>query len=46
MKVMRCDHGNCVKLDVCKLRPLPQHLEGTFALECSLTGIRLYTHAL
>lgn len=42
-KVMRCDHGNTVKLDINKLQPLPQHLVGSFALECTLTDIRLDT---
>uniref|UniRef100_A0A3Q3XBP1 Tudor domain-containing protein n=1 Tax=Mola mola TaxID=94237 RepID=A0A3Q3XBP1_MOLML len=39
-EVKRCDHGNTVKLDVSKLRPLPSSLMGSFALECTLTDIR------
>ncbi|XP_054643204.1 RING finger protein 17 [Dunckerocampus dactyliophorus] len=40
VEVKRCDHGNKVKLDLGNLRPLPSSLEGSFALECSLTDIR------
>ncbi|XP_049584527.1 RING finger protein 17 isoform X2 [Syngnathus scovelli] len=39
-EVMRCDHGNKVKLHVSNLQPLPASLEGSFALECSLTDIK------
>ncbi|XP_019736348.1 RING finger protein 17 [Hippocampus comes] len=39
-EVMRCDHGNKVKLHVSNLRPLSASLEGSFALECSLTDIK------
>ncbi|XP_035531967.1 RING finger protein 17 isoform X2 [Morone saxatilis] len=39
-EVMRCDHGNTVKLHVSNLRPLPSSLIGSFALECTLTDIR------
>ncbi|KAM8749037.1 RING finger protein 17 isoform 2-T3 [Acanthopagrus schlegelii] len=39
-EVMRCDHGNTVKLHVSNLRPLPPSLIGSFALECTLTDIR------
>ncbi|XP_057707623.1 RING finger protein 17 isoform X1 [Corythoichthys intestinalis] len=39
-EVKRSDHGNKVKLHVSSLRPLPASLEGSFALECSLTDIR------
>ncbi|XP_032385352.1 RING finger protein 17 [Etheostoma spectabile] len=40
VEVMRCDHGNMVKLDVSCLRPLPLSLKGSLALECTLTDIR------
>ncbi|XP_059198689.1 RING finger protein 17 isoform X2 [Centropristis striata] len=39
-EVMRCDHGNTVKLHVSNLRPLPLSLTGSLALECTLTDIR------
>ncbi|XP_045910588.1 RING finger protein 17 isoform X2 [Micropterus dolomieu] len=39
-EVMRCDHGNTVKLHINNLRPLPPSLKGTLALECTLTDIR------
>ncbi|XP_075961117.1 RING finger protein 17 [Anarhichas minor] len=39
-EVMRCDHGNKVKLHVSNLRTLPLSLTGSLALECSLTDIR------
>ncbi|XP_044072779.1 RING finger protein 17 isoform X2 [Siniperca chuatsi] len=39
-EVMRCDHGNTVKLHVSNLRPLPSSLMGSLALECTLTNIR------
>ncbi|KAM3608198.1 uncharacterized protein V6R79_020824 [Siganus canaliculatus] len=39
-EVMRCDHGNKVKVHVNSLRPLPSALMGSFALECTLTDIR------
>lgn len=39
-QVMRCDHGNKVKLPVGNLRPLPSSLTGSLALECALTDIR------
>ncbi|XP_031169903.1 RING finger protein 17 [Sander lucioperca] len=39
-EVMRCDHGNTVKLDISCLRPLPLSLTGSLALECTLTDIR------
>ncbi|XP_068593149.1 RING finger protein 17 [Cebidichthys violaceus] len=39
-EVMRCDHGNKVKLHVSNLRMLPLSLTGSLALECSLTDIR------
>ncbi|XP_040913538.1 RING finger protein 17 [Toxotes jaculatrix] len=39
-EVMRCDHGNTVKLHTSHLRPLPSSLMGCFALECTLTDIR------
>nr|XP_033473084.1 RING finger protein 17 [Epinephelus lanceolatus]XP_033473085.1 RING finger protein 17 [Epinephelus lanceolatus] len=39
-EVMRCDHGNTVKLEVSNLRPLPSSLRGSLALECTLTNIR------
>ncbi|XP_068185865.1 RING finger protein 17 [Antennarius striatus] len=39
-EVMRCDHGNKVKVPVSDLRPLPSSLMGSFALECTLTNIR------
>ncbi|KAM8854806.1 RING finger protein 17 [Spinachia spinachia] len=39
-EVMRCDHGNKVKLPVGNLRPLPSSLTGSLALECTLTDIR------
>ncbi|XP_070694705.1 RING finger protein 17 [Pempheris klunzingeri] len=39
-EVMRCDHGNKVKLDVSNLRPLPSSLIGSLTLECTLTDIR------
>ncbi|XP_040057950.2 RING finger protein 17 isoform X1 [Gasterosteus aculeatus] len=40
IQVMRCDHGNKVKLPVGNLRPLPSSLTGSLALECALTDIR------
>ncbi|KAL6100378.1 rnf17 [Pungitius sinensis] len=39
-EVMRCDHGNKVKLPVGNLRPLPSFLTGSLALECTLSDIR------
>ncbi|XP_070770407.1 RING finger protein 17 [Enoplosus armatus] len=39
-EVMRCDHGNKVKLHISNLRPLPPSLIGSLALECTLTDIR------
>ncbi|XP_071337551.1 RING finger protein 17 [Trachinotus anak] len=39
-EVIRCDHGNKVKLHVSNLRPLPTSLMGSLALECTLTDIR------
>ncbi|XP_027147115.1 RING finger protein 17 isoform X2 [Larimichthys crocea] len=39
-ELMRCDHGNTVKLHVCNLRTLPSSLMGSLALECTLSGIR------
>uniref|UniRef100_A0A4W6DQE7 Ring finger protein 17 n=1 Tax=Lates calcarifer TaxID=8187 RepID=A0A4W6DQE7_LATCA len=39
-EVIRCDHGNTVKLHTSNLRPLPSSLMGSLALECTLTGIR------
>nr|XP_046259663.1 RING finger protein 17 isoform X1 [Scatophagus argus] len=39
-EVMRCDHGNMVKVHVSSLRLLPSSLIGSFALECTLTDIR------
>ncbi|XP_074550284.1 RING finger protein 17 [Halichoeres trimaculatus] len=39
-EVKRCDHGNIVKVHVSNLRPLPQNLIGSLALECTLTNIR------
>ncbi|XP_040005066.1 RING finger protein 17 isoform X2 [Xiphias gladius] len=39
-EVIRCDHGNTVKLHVGDLRPLPSSLIGSLALECTLTDIR------
>ncbi|XP_034549440.1 RING finger protein 17 isoform X2 [Notolabrus celidotus] len=39
-EVMRCDHGSKVKVHVSSLRPLPQYLIGSLALECTLTDIR------
>ncbi|XP_034417580.1 RING finger protein 17 [Cyclopterus lumpus] len=39
-QVMRCDHGNEVKLHVSDLRPLLSSLTGSLALECTLTDIR------
>ncbi|XP_077392521.1 RING finger protein 17 [Festucalex cinctus] len=39
-EVMRCDHGNKVKLHISNLRTLSASLEGSFALECSLTDIK------
>ncbi|XP_062420866.1 RING finger protein 17 [Pungitius pungitius] len=40
IEVMRCDHGNKVKLPVGNLRPLPSFLTGSLALECTLSDIR------
>ncbi|XP_067460458.1 RING finger protein 17 isoform X1 [Thunnus thynnus] len=39
-EVIRCDHGNKVKLHISNLRPLPSSLIGSLALECTLTDIR------
>ncbi|KAG7240408.1 hypothetical protein INR49_026979 [Caranx melampygus] len=39
-EVIRCDHGNKVKLHVSNLRLLPVSLIGSLALECTLTDIR------
>uniref|UniRef100_A0A8D3A412 Tudor domain-containing protein n=1 Tax=Scophthalmus maximus TaxID=52904 RepID=A0A8D3A412_SCOMX len=39
-EVIRCDHGNKVKLHISNLRPLPSSLKGSLALECTLTDIR------
>ncbi|XP_046903761.1 RING finger protein 17 [Hypomesus transpacificus] len=39
-QVLRCDFGNKVKLHVTHLRPLLPHLEGSLALECTLTNVR------
>ncbi|XP_068428378.1 RING finger protein 17 isoform X2 [Clinocottus analis] len=39
-EVIRCDHGNKVKLHVNDMRPLPFSLMGSLALECTLTDIR------
>uniref|UniRef100_A0A3B4Y300 Ring finger protein 17 n=1 Tax=Seriola lalandi dorsalis TaxID=1841481 RepID=A0A3B4Y300_SERLL len=39
-EVIRCDHGNKVKLHVSNLKPLPTSLMGSLALECTLTDIR------
>ncbi|XP_068602714.1 RING finger protein 17 [Brachionichthys hirsutus] len=39
-EVVRCDHGNKVKVPVGDLLPLPPSLVGSFALECTLTDIR------
>ncbi|XP_051260855.1 RING finger protein 17 [Dicentrarchus labrax] len=39
-EVIRCDHGNTVKLHVSNLRLLPSSLIGSLALECTLTDIR------
>ncbi|XP_022595844.1 RING finger protein 17 [Seriola dumerili] len=39
-EVIRCDHGNKVKLHVSNLQPLPTSLMGSLALECTLTDIR------
>ncbi|KAM9850619.1 RING finger protein 17 [Aulostomus maculatus] len=40
VEVIRCDHGNKVKVPVSNLRPLPSSLMGSMALECTLTDIR------
>ncbi|XP_010795562.1 RING finger protein 17-like, partial [Notothenia coriiceps] len=39
-EVLRCDHGNKVKIHISDLRPLRPSLTGALALECSLTDIR------
>ncbi|XP_008326680.1 RING finger protein 17 [Cynoglossus semilaevis] len=39
-EVIRCDHGNKVKLHINNLRLLPGSLVGALALECTLTDIR------
>ncbi|XP_058476020.1 RING finger protein 17 isoform X2 [Solea solea] len=39
-EVIRCDHGNVVKIDIRNLRPLSPSLVGSLALECTLTDIR------
>uniref|UniRef100_A0A665V3T4 Ring finger protein 17 n=1 Tax=Echeneis naucrates TaxID=173247 RepID=A0A665V3T4_ECHNA len=40
VEVMRCDHGNKVKLHTSTLRLLPTSMIGSLALECTLTDIR------
>ncbi|XP_034002342.1 RING finger protein 17 isoform X2 [Trematomus bernacchii] len=39
-EVLRCDHGNKVKINISDLRPLHPSLTGALALECTLTDIR------
>ncbi|XP_072300260.1 RING finger protein 17 [Eucyclogobius newberryi] len=39
-EVIRCDHGNKVKLHMSGLLPLPPELVGSLALECTLCNIR------
>ncbi|KAI4806017.1 hypothetical protein KUCAC02_010609 [Chaenocephalus aceratus] len=39
-EVLRCDHGNKVKIQISDLRPLRPSLTGALALECTLTDIR------
>uniref|UniRef100_A0A3Q3FIY2 Ring finger protein 17 n=1 Tax=Labrus bergylta TaxID=56723 RepID=A0A3Q3FIY2_9LABR len=39
-EVLRCDHGNKVKVHASNLRTLPSYLIGSLALECTLTDIR------
>ncbi|XP_029980184.1 RING finger protein 17 [Sphaeramia orbicularis] len=40
VEVIRCDHGNKVKMNTSNLRPLPTSLIGSLALECTLPDIR------
>ncbi|KAM6978397.1 RING finger protein 17 [Tautogolabrus adspersus] len=39
-EVLRCDHGNKVKVHVSNLRTLPSYMIGSLTLECTLTDIR------